>query len=377
MTMNILMSYNSNEGHGALGRYKELTQSLLNIKNINIFYISPQDYSSINGDNFHHLSYKRRNFRPNFLYAWTMISIIFFKNFKKLKSIDKCVLFNGLNSFLFAFFKVFFKYEIIYSVRVNIILNGMHDNSQYSYNYFERAIKKIQFNFYNYIENYIVSKADKIVFQSDVNAQEYKKMYTIDSYKIHILHNNCNPSWVGGKKVMSLNKGFNIAFVGNLFKNKGLGVLLKSFKLLNNLKPNSFLTIIGDGPDRVFFENTVTKLAIKNTSFKGYLANAPEFIHNFDLIVVPSFMEAFPNVVLEAIYYNVPVLGSKVGGIPIILEEEFLFESNNHEDLFKKIILLTNKVNYKNALQKTNELKKKFLFDWGKSFYNIIIKDEN
>lgn len=373
--MNILMSFNYNEGHGAIGRYRELTQSLLKIKDVNIIYISPENYNSVNGDNFHHLSYKKRNFRPNFLYAWTMIIIIILKNINKFRSIDKCVLFNGTNSFIFAFLKGFFNYELTYSIRVNIILNNLHDNSHQSYNYLQKITKKLQFNFYNIIEGYIVRKADKIVFQSDVNAQEYIKMYDIDVCKVCILHNNCNPSWVGGKDKISLNKGFNIVFIGNLFKNKGLGVLLKSFELVNKKIPNSFLTIIGDGPDKVFFEETASKSANNNISFKGYLKNAPELIHNFDLMVVPSFMEAFPNVILEAIYYNVPVLGSRVGGIPIILKEEFLFESNNHEELSEKIILLTDKGKYNHALQETTNLREKFVFDWGDRFYKIIIKD--
>jgi glycosyltransferase involved in cell wall biosynthesis len=370
--MNILMSYNTNEGHGAIGRYRELTDDLLKIDGVRIFYISPEGHNGANRDNFFHLGYKKRNFKPNFIYAWLMICAIFFKNIEAMRSIDKCILFNGANSFVFAIFKSFFKYELTYSVRVNIIVNQVHDNNQYSYNYLTKILKKIQFNFYNLLERFIVRKSDKIVFQSSVNAKEYKKMYNVEDYKIHILRNNCNPSWVGGKTLIKLNEGFNIAFVGNIFRNKGLRVLINSFALVNKKIPNSYLTIIGDGPDKDFFEKSVKELSLKNVNFIGYIKNAPEVMHNFDLIIVPSFMEAFPNVILEAIYYKVPVLGSRVGGIPLILNEEFLFESNNHEELFKKIVFLSDKENHAKAVVKITDLREQFLFDWGRFFYDIV-----
>ena len=95
-------------------------------------------------------------------------------------------------------------------------------------------------------------------------------------------------------------------------------------------------------------------------------------MYNFDLIVVPSFMEAFPNVILEALYYNIPVLGSKVGGIPLILKEKYLFNPGDHSNLSSKILNLLQKNEYQDALKYVSKNRKNFLFDWGGEFYKII-----
>lgn len=370
--MNILMSYNTNEGYGALGRYVELVNSLLKINDLKIFYISPKGYNRSRGKNFIHLGYKKRNFKPNFIYSWIMIFICFVKNFSVIKNIDKCVLFNGSNSFIFAFLKKFFKYELIYSVRVNIIVNADVDISLYNYNFLILFFKKIQFRFYKFLENYIVNKSDKIIFQSIVNVEEYRKMYGINDDKVFILNNNCNPIWIGSKKKLNLEKGFNIGFIGNLYLCKGVQVILDAYKLVQKKNSNCFLTIIGDGPDRKFFENYSSKLFIPNITFLGHKKNAFELIHNFDLIVVPSYMEAFPNVILESLYYNVPVLGSNVGGIPYILEDKYLFKTGDYRKLSEKILYLLNGNNYNEALAHVEKGRKKFLFDWGHEFYKLI-----
>ena len=93
---------------------------------------------------------------------------------------------------------------------------------------------------------------------------------------------------------------------------------------------------------------------------------------NFDLIIVPSYMEAFPNVVLEALYYNIPILGSNVGGIPLILNKSQLFESGDYKTLSNKILKMFNSSYYKENLILIKKLRKKFLFDWGNEFYKII-----
>ena len=370
--MNILMSYNKNEGYGAIGRYVELVNNLLKKNDINIFYISPYGYDRSTGKNFTHLGYKKINFKPNFLYAWLMVIFITIKNFSKFRKIEKCILFNGSNSFIFAFLKNFFKYELIYSVRVNIIYNGSIDTSLYNFNVLKLFLKKIQFKFYKILENYILKKSDKIVFQSKINASEYRKMYNIVDSKTFILKNNCNPLWVGGKRKLKLNNGFNIGFIGNLFMNKGVKVIIDAFQLVTKEKPKCFLTIIGDGPDRKYFKTYVRNSLLNNVSFLGHKKNAFELMYNFDLIVVPSFMEAFPNVILEALYYKIPVLGSKVGGIPLILKEKYLFNPGDHSNLSSKILNLLQKNEYQDALKYVSKNRKNFLFDWGGEFYKII-----
>jgi len=374
--MNILMSSNNNEGYGAMGRYVELVNSLLKYKNIQIFFISPEGYDRSSGKNFTHIGYKKNDFRPNFIYSWLVVTITLLRGFSTFKKIDKCVLFNGSNSFIFALFKNFFSYELIYSIRANIILNNQADRNNHRKKLLTNIFNTAQFKFYYFLEKYTLSRSDKIVFQSEVNAKEYKDLYGITDEKIFILNNNCNPSWVGQKSNLNLPKGFNVGYLGNIYKNKGLKVLIDAFQLVSKKNHNCNLTVIGDGPDRSFFQNYyVKKVGVHNVRFLGHLNKGQNYIHNFDLMVVPSFMEAFPNVILESLYYNTPVLASDVGGIPVILDKYFLFQVGDYKGLSQKIEAMLDEDSYGLAKQKTEETRSKFLFDWGGAFYNIIKKN--
>ena len=57
--LNILMSYNTNEGYGAIDRYTELAKNLLKVNNNKIFYISPHGYNRYKNNNFIHFGYKK------------------------------------------------------------------------------------------------------------------------------------------------------------------------------------------------------------------------------------------------------------------------------------------------------------------------------
>jgi len=376
--MKILMSYNKNEGHGAIGRYVELVNYLLCNKNNIIYYISPYGFDRSQGDNFIHLGYKKRSIKPNFLYVWYIVCIVFLKNHSIMKKIDKCILFSGSSAFIFALMKNFYGYELIYSIRGNFVMHGGIDQSLYTKNIVKNYLVKIKLKFYALIERYILSQADKVVFQSEVNAKEYKIQYHVSDDKVYILYNNCNPSWVGKRREIPLKQGFNIGYIGNIFKAKGVGVVIDALSIVCSKNKNVYLTIIGDGPDREYYEKFVHKKNLeKNIFFLGNKNNASEIMINFDIVVVPSFMEAFPNVALEAIYHNIPVLGSDVGGIPVILDNEFLFEVGNYDELANKIIYLMDPLNYQNALIKTEKIRNKFLFDWGEEFNNIIFEKKD
>jgi glycosyltransferase involved in cell wall biosynthesis len=292
----------------------------------------------------------------------------------KKERYDYCVMFSGVSVFVFAFFKKFFKYKFIYSIRGNFINHGNISNELNNKNRVSFFFSYLQHKFYFLIELYILKKADKVVFQSIVNADEYKEMYKLSEEKIFILHNNCNPSWVRLRRNIPIDREkFNIAYIGNVFRAKGIEVLIDAFELVYKKSLDVTLTVIGDGPDRSYYEKYTKELeCCKNVAFLGRQENASELMHNFDLIVVPSYMEAFPNVALEAIYHKVPVLGSNVGGIPVILGNKYVFEVGNSIELSKRILMCMESNHYKTMIHDYEKIRESFLFDWSLKFSNII-----
>ncbi|MFA5014852.1 MAG: glycosyltransferase family 4 protein [Actinomycetota bacterium] len=115
-----------------------------------------------------------------------------------------------------------------------------------------------------------------------------------------------------------------ILYVGNLKFWKGIDYLIDAMKILVNQKERITLCLIGDGLERKSIENKVMKLNLCNNIFlKGIKPHKDIslWMNAADLLCLPSLMEGVPNVILEAWACGIPVVATKVGGIPEILSD--------------------------------------------------------
>jgi glycosyltransferase involved in cell wall biosynthesis len=109
-----------------------------------------------------------------------------------------------------------------------------------------------------------------------------------------------------------------IGFVGRLTPQKGVEVLIAAFHALDD--PRAQLLIVGDGESRAALETAAR--AGRNAAritFLGARQDTPELFRAMDLFVLPSYVEAFPMVLLEAMATAVPVIGTPVGDVPKII----------------------------------------------------------
>ena len=104
---------------------------------------------------------------------------------------------------------------------------------------------------------------------------------------------------------------------------KGVDVLLEALSLARKTRPYT-LTLIGDGRDLSLFQKRTKELDLgKAVRFLGR-KTITEALPLGRILVMPSRHESFPYVVLEAIAAKVPVIASRVGGIPEILPDRQL-----------------------------------------------------
>jgi len=110
-----------------------------------------------------------------------------------------------------------------------------------------------------------------------------------------------------------------IGFVGRLTPQKGVEVLIAAFHELED--PGAQLLIVGDGESRATLEAAAKagRHAARIT-FLGSRKDTPELFRAMDLFVLPSYVEAFPMVLLEAMATGVPVVGTPVGDVPKIID---------------------------------------------------------
>ena len=106
------------------------------------------------------------------------------------------------------------------------------------------------------------------------------------------------------------------ATVAVLRPKKGIEVLLEAAREV----PRAYFLIIGDGPKREEWTTLARQLGVaERIRWAGFRTDVDELLAGCDLFVHPSLDDAFPTVLLEAMAAGLPVVASRVGGIPEIV----------------------------------------------------------
>lgn len=114
------------------------------------------------------------------------------------------------------------------------------------------------------------------------------------------------------------NDGFNVIYVGRLIEEKGVPLLLSAFEEFSEDHPDAHLTLIGDDPTGTVMK-TISKKRLGNSlTAVGQIEHRQviEHIANSDVLVLPSYNEALPRVIIEAFELGVPVIAAPVGSVP-------------------------------------------------------------
>ena len=137
---------------------------------------------------------------------------------------------------------------------------------------------------------------------------------------------------------------FVLGYVGRLSEEKGIGVLIDVVSVLLNSSIPVRLAIIGEGSQRDILEFMSKKKGIDTSvAFLGFQGDVPSWLPAFDAFVLPSLMEGTPMALLEAMLGGLPVVASRVGGVPDVIksgENGILVRPGNARDITEAIRLL-------------------------------------
>ena len=115
---------------------------------------------------------------------------------------------------------------------------------------------------------------------------------------------------------------FTIAMIANFFAYKGHATVLRAVALVVRTHPELKLVLFGDGVEREASEQMCADLGIDGkVIFAGRRPNASHYLSNFDLAVLGSAHEGFPNALMEAMAAELPVVATAVGGIPELVRD--------------------------------------------------------
>lgn len=112
-----------------------------------------------------------------------------------------------------------------------------------------------------------------------------------------------------------------VACIGRLSPEKGLDVFLRAAAGVLRERSNVRFILIGVGPEEQALRELVAELGIAaHVIFAGYRKDMKQVYDSTDLVVQSSYTEGMPNVILEALLMEVPVVATNVGGTPEVVE---------------------------------------------------------
>ncbi len=139
--------------------------------------------------------------------------------------------------------------------------------------------------------------------------------------RMHVVHCGIEP---GRYAEVGDRAGNRLLFVGRLAAVKGLPVLFEALKAVIAQRPDTYLTLIGDGPDRAMLEVEARAMDLSDhVTFAGYKSQSEvaEVLQQVDALVLPSFAEGVPVVLMEAMAAGLPVVATQIAGIPELVEQ--------------------------------------------------------
>jgi len=113
-----------------------------------------------------------------------------------------------------------------------------------------------------------------------------------------------------------------ILYVGRLEETKGLGELAAAFATLEKRgQTDARLVVVGDGSMRRALERVSSREGAVVLAGNRPAADVARYLTAADVLTLPSWNEGTPNVILEALAAGRPVVATRVGGIPDVVEE--------------------------------------------------------
>ncbi len=223
-------------------------------------------------------------------------------------------------------------------------------------------------------KKFTLDDISKIITVSNENRLLIQKLYPTHAKKLKVIHNGIDLTW-WKSQLLSLNKNtrkdiredtFNIPHtedeydqikdttlvaltVAELHPRKGIHILLHAIELLIKDLPenkrNIRFAIAGEGAQRQVLETLIQKRNLEEyVTLLGHQKNIPHLMKSADFFVLPSIREAFGLVNLEAMVAGLPIVATRVGGIPEIIKDEstglLVKPENPHalKEAIKKII---------------------------------------
>lgn len=181
--------------------------------------------------------------------------------------------------------------------------------------------------FYEAIDRFFLRFVDHIVA---VSAGQREKILVcgVAPEKVTVIHNainieECHAGTNNIKQELGLPEGsFLVVSAGRLSPEKNYAAMIEAAKIAVSHNSSLFFAIFGEGFLRADLEKKINDVGLKGRFFlPGFKTNIQAVLASMDIFMLPSFTEGLPNVALEAFANKKPIVATKVGGTPEVVQD--------------------------------------------------------
>lgn len=172
--------------------------------------------------------------------------------------------------------------------------------------------KKVRF-----IESIVLklTKISKVVCVSKSLMSEAISKQRIPAEKLIYIPNGTSIPFLRENQACCESKNLKVLFVGRLHEQKGIKFLLDGFNEVYKTRKDIDLLVCGGGALEGYVANYVKSNNLGNSvELLGNVSNVGEYYQSSDVIISTSLWEGFPNVLLEAASYRLPIIATSIDG---------------------------------------------------------------
>jgi glycosyltransferase involved in cell wall biosynthesis len=299
-------------------------------------------------------------------YIWTQIKISY-RLIIRTKNVDKWIFFFGGYGLLLPLVtaKLFKKTTVLYLPDAGVNYPEASKNDLF---YFQKILLRLTY-----------SLADKLIIYSPAIINEWN----LKSYrnKILIAYNHIVDFSTFTITTPLSNRPFLIGYIGRFSEEKGVQNFVQALPAIIIDKQYLRVVIGGDGQLKKSIEFFL--LADKLTTrvdLPGWIPHEdlPLYLNHLRLLILPSYTEGLPNIMLEAMACGTPVLATPVGAITDVIidgKTGFIMENNSPECIAENVIRAMNAPNLEQITEDARRfVEENFMFEHGVAQWKEVLE---
>ena len=216
------------------------------------------------------------------------------------------------------------------------------------------------------LERLLNRMTDRLIFVSQYESDEFQKKVGKPSCATSLIYNGLSPHEY--LPVKAEKEGADFLYIGEMRDLKGPDVFLNAISKIKSMPGHADIkaVFVGSGPDKSKYIEQIATLELGDCVDVYEAMPAREAFAKAAIVVIPSLAESMPYIVLEAIAGHMPIVATRVGGVPEIFdgEPDAMCEPGNPDALAAQMLLVLNDKQRKaKAGKRSKKLAERFSVD--------------